>query len=97
MIGYATVGEDETGTVGLLALMYVAPTRWGRGVGSALMVGVRQALSDLGHSEAVLWVLEANRRARRFYEHDRWRAETATHDNDYGGTTLPALRYRANL
>jgi len=63
VIGYATVGGDLKSERGLLYLMYVRPGRWGTGAGRALRQGACDALLDLGHDEAVLWVLEAAARA----------------------------------
>lgn len=97
VIGYATVGPDVESNRGLLYLMYVAPERWGRGAGVALMAGARDALIELGHAEAALWVLEANERARRFYERDGWRVDGASQTNDYGGVELLAIRMARSL
>jgi ribosomal protein S18 acetylase RimI-like enzyme len=40
----------------------------GRGIGRVLLAEARAALSALGCRPAVLWVAEANARARRFYD-----------------------------
>jgi GNAT superfamily N-acetyltransferase len=44
----------------------------GTGVGRVLMADARTRLSDLGFTEAVLWVLTGNDRADRFYRADGW-------------------------
>jgi GNAT superfamily N-acetyltransferase len=94
VLGYATVGPDvQDASRGLLFLMYVLPEVWGRGAGGRLMAASEGALLDLGHRDAVLWVLEENARARRFYEHWGWRADGERSTDDYGGVSLPALRY----
>ncbi len=57
---------------GRLEAVYVDPLRWGRGIGDAL--------ADTAEAEAVvrgwlplhLWVLEANHRARQWYERRGW-------------------------
>ncbi len=93
VVGFATVGPDtEVASSGLLFLMYVAPGQWGRGSGRALMTASETALRELGYARAVLWVLEANIRARRFYEAAGWSADDARRIVEYG-TPLPALRY----
>jgi GNAT superfamily N-acetyltransferase len=96
VVGYATVGPDpeDDGPHGMLLMMYTLPDQWGGGAGPALMAASREALRGMCYAEAALWVLEANARARRFYERDGWREDGARRDDDYGGVTLSALRYR---
>jgi GNAT superfamily N-acetyltransferase len=53
---------------GQLRRLYVLPDRWGRGAGSALHDAASAALEGDGYRKAGLWVLEANARARHFYE-----------------------------
>ena len=72
--------------------LYVDPAVWGRGHGGALL---RQVVSALPPAAAlVLWVLEANERARSFYERHRFRADGALTTIEVGGVELPELRYR---
>jgi GNAT superfamily N-acetyltransferase len=97
MAGYAVVGPDDGSTDGLLFLMYVAPDRWGTGIGRALMQMSRAALVELGYRRAALWVLEANARARRFYEADGWRPDGQQGTDDYEGTLLRKLRMVTRL
>jgi GNAT superfamily N-acetyltransferase len=52
----------------------VHPDRWGRGLGSALVVTALRAMARRGTTVAELWCLEENLRARRLYEHLGWRA-----------------------
>ncbi|WP_051864524.1 GNAT family N-acetyltransferase [Streptosporangium roseum] len=61
----------------------------GTGVGRALM---DDALPHLG-PRAVLWVLEGNERARRFYEEAGWSADDVTRDAPMGGELTHQLRY----
>jgi RimJ/RimL family protein N-acetyltransferase len=97
LIGYATVGQDEQPDRGLLLLMYVLEEAWGTGVGRALLGAAHNALRELGYSAAVLWVLERNERARRFYEAAGWRADGERQTHDYGGAQLEAIRYAITL
>lgn len=97
MVGYATVGRDAETGMGLLYLMYVEPHNWQRGLGRALMIAARDALTELGHEVAVLWVLEQNARARRFYAADGWLPDGGERRIDYGGAELAAVRLRTNL
>jgi GNAT superfamily N-acetyltransferase len=86
-------------TVGELYAIYVSPGRWGTGAGRALMDAARAGLAADGYPEFRLWVLEANDRARRFYQ----RAGMAP-DGDRemyvprnSGTELPEVRYMGRL
>ncbi len=73
--GFATTGPSRDRDVRdareVLAL-YVDPDHWGSGVGRLLIDGARSRLGREGASEAVLWVLAGNERARRFYRADGW-------------------------
>lgn len=62
--------EVPTGLV--LARLYVAPDRWGAGIGSLLHDWALDAARQRGASGLNLWVLEANERARRMYERRGW-------------------------
>jgi GNAT superfamily N-acetyltransferase len=44
----------------------------GTGIGSVLYEAAWGAVAAMGYTEAGLWVLEANARARSFYEHRGW-------------------------
>ena len=63
------------GQVGEVYALYVIPDWWSTGTGRSLMCCAVAALSDAGYQRAVLWVLEANARARRFYERVGWVAD----------------------
>ena len=51
---------------------YLHPDAWGSGAASALIARCHEYLRDEGFSEAVLWVLRDNPRARVFYEKSGW-------------------------
>jgi GNAT superfamily N-acetyltransferase len=52
--------------------LHVLPEQWGHGIGSALHDGAIDPLAGGGYDTAWLWVLAANDRARRMYEHRGW-------------------------
>ena len=60
---------------GHLARLYVDPGEWGGGIGAALHDAAIDELRGNGCASASLWVLEANDRARRFYERRGWRPD----------------------
>ena len=93
--GFVRVGPPVDGApVGLIYLLYVRPEHWGKGCGKALMDWGLGQLSAMGMSEAILWVLEDNVRARTFYEASGWRAEGETSVETFGAARLASLRYR---
>lgn len=53
---------------GELYAIYVLPGHWNSGAGRALMDGVLALAAGQDYNDVSLWVLEANARARRFYE-----------------------------
>jgi GNAT superfamily N-acetyltransferase len=82
IVGFAGVGpaRDEPGTRGELYMINLAPTAWGRGIGTELLEQCVKDLSAFGHGEAILWVLRQNARARRFYQREGWTQEGDRHD-----------------
>lgn len=59
---------DLGDTVGELICIHSLQTGWGKGYGSAMMEYVLDQLKQEGYKSVILWVFEANTRARRFYE-----------------------------
>jgi ribosomal protein S18 acetylase RimI-like enzyme len=89
VVGFSYVGPSPDDGVRELYAIHVDPGHVGGGVGRLLMV---DALAHLGDS-AVLWVLEGNARARRFYERGGWFADGAARDEAIGGEMTHLLRY----
>jgi GNAT superfamily N-acetyltransferase len=58
--------------------LYVVPHAWARGIGRELHDQVLDRLRERGSPSCHLWVLEANDRARRFYERHGWRENGMT-------------------
>lgn len=74
------VAEHVSGPVGVAGIrfewldaLYVVPACWGAGVAPALHDGALEEVAALGATRCHLWVLEANARARRYYERRGWR------------------------
>ena len=89
--------DDREEPLGEVHGCYVDPAHWRKGVGSALMATAIERLTQAGHSEAVLWVLAGNSRARAFYEAHGWVADGAEKTYDLEGGRYPEVRYRRNL
>jgi GNAT superfamily N-acetyltransferase len=68
IVGFVSVGGSRSDDAeGELYAIYVHPDHWSTGVGRALMDAGEAKLRRLGHRNVVLWVLDANPRARRFH------------------------------
>jgi GNAT superfamily N-acetyltransferase len=98
VIAFVSVGAArELEGTGELYAIYALPEAWGSGAGPALMrVGV-DALRIAGYGEAILWVLEDNPRARRFYEREGWALDGGRKEDEFLGMKVPEVRYRITL
>ncbi|MFH9013194.1 GNAT family N-acetyltransferase [Streptomyces sp. NPDC017943] len=85
-------GDTLAGDAELYAL-YVHPSRLGRGTGRALLSASVARCAAAGHGRMFLWVLEENRRARRFYERAGFRADGAAESFEVDGVAVPEVRY----
>jgi ribosomal protein S18 acetylase RimI-like enzyme len=86
--------EDETRRE--LYAIYVLPRAWGTPAGAKLLRLALDAMRDRGEREGILWVLEDNPRARRFYEREGW-LEDGEGETQFMGVTVPIIRYRFPL
>lgn len=94
--GFSALGPArDVDAAGELYAIYVEPESWHQGVGRTLLAHSSERLAALGYSTAILWVLESNARAHRFYERAGWRADGgAKIESLPDGTTLREVRYR---
>jgi GNAT superfamily N-acetyltransferase len=101
VVGFAGVSrsrdEDSRPEIGEVTAIYLLPDYWDRGCGRALFDRAVETLKAAGFSEATLWVLDTNARARRFYEAAGWTPDGATKLDDRGAFTLHEVRYRGQL
>lgn len=75
-VGFATVSP------GWLRNFFVVPDEWGQGVAPAIHDEAVRLLDTMG-AGARLWVLEANERARRFYERNGWQPDGERGRSEY--------------
>lgn len=81
-----------------LQTFYSVPEVWGSGVNRGLAEAVHSALAGGPFDKAVLWVLSANPRARRFYESRGWRdTGVEVEEGLPGGITRPVSLYRRSI
>ncbi|HEV2592481.1 MAG TPA: GNAT family N-acetyltransferase [Gaiellaceae bacterium] len=94
VVGFASTGpsRDQQG-VGELYAIYVEPNAWSTGAGRALIVRSEAELAATW-SEATLWVLEENVRARRFYERAGWEHDGVRKLETFLETEVAEVRYR---
>jgi ribosomal protein S18 acetylase RimI-like enzyme len=101
LVGFVTCGAAEDATLpsscGQLFAIYVEPEVFGDGVGYALAAAAANELRARGYARAILWVLEQNARARRFYERQGWRADGTTHIDTRPDHVRHELRYAIDL
>jgi GNAT superfamily N-acetyltransferase len=86
-------GEEATGEVRVL---YVLPDWWGSDAGQRLLERAHRELAR-DFDEAILTVLRANARARRFYERNGWRLSQLLVEPHFGGRPTEVARYRRSL
>lgn len=103
VVGFSSFGPERerarghTGR-GEVWAFYLHPDDWGSGVANELMAHVETRLLAEGFETAVLWVLDDNPRARRFYERHGWAATGIGADfDDYCEVAVPEVEYRKHL
>jgi len=97
VVGFVCVGPSrDEDAVGELYAIYVLPDAWSTGAGRALIERAEKRLAR-EYEEATLWVLEANSRARQFYERAGWRRDGARKQYERWGVEAPEIRYRKRL
>jgi GNAT superfamily N-acetyltransferase len=97
VLGFTSVGpsRDEDG-LGELYAIYVDPGAWSTGAGRALLAAAEERLAS-EYASALLWVLEDNPRARRFYERGGWAPDGARKAEVRFGVRAPEVRYRKDF
>ena len=98
VVGFATVGASRDGDTeeAELYAIYLHPSCWDRGLGRALLQRAEESMSSSGFRKAVLWVLEGNERAERFYRAAGWQPDGRKVDQ-FQGAAVSELRYRKRL
>jgi ribosomal protein S18 acetylase RimI-like enzyme len=97
-VAFGPARHAEKTPVAEIYAIYVHPRFWNEGVGRSLFVHAMSRLTSLGWSEAVLWVLESNARARRFYEIAGWIVDGSSKTETLPGKIeLQEVCYRKTL
>ncbi len=94
VVGFVWIGDSrEAEDEGELFAIYVLPQSWGSAAGRELMAVGRDALRA-AYPTSILWVLEDNPRARRFYEREGWELDGGRKEEELLGATVVEVRYR---
>jgi len=88
--------DDDKPAAGEVGGIYLLEEFWDRGYGRAMMDFSIKILTDMGHTEILLWVLEDNTRARQFYEKCGF-AFDGTKKEIVIGKPLVEIRYVLNM
>lgn len=93
VVGFVYVCPNPEGLpgVGDLMALHVDPAHQGRGIGGRLHDAGLEILTRHGFSSFVLWVLEGNERAMRFYRRRGWKHD-GERVEDVGGFFLRFVR-----
>lgn len=95
--GFASVGachgDDDAGE---LYAIYLHPLCWDRGIGRALLEQAEESMRSSGFAQAILWVMEGNQRAERFYRAAGWERDGRKLDT-FQGAEVAELCYRKVL
>jgi GNAT superfamily N-acetyltransferase len=106
-VAVAVAGDDIVGVVEfddpwavtsdapMVEMLYVVPSAWGTGAAKQLLTSATDRMRECGHPFGRLRVVEAQVRARRFYEREGWRLEVETPPATNGFYAL--LYYRRHL
>jgi len=71
VIAFSSGGRERDADLffrGEIFTLYVTPSAQHRGVGTQLFITMLRRLADAEHTPVLVWVLEKNEGARRFYE-----------------------------
>ncbi|HSM45638.1 MAG TPA: GNAT family N-acetyltransferase, partial [Acidimicrobiia bacterium] len=77
--------------------IYVHPDQWGDGHGHDLLQAGEDTLLAKGFESGLLWVLDANQPARRFYERHGWTVGKPIRVEEIGGVQVTEVRYDKSL
>lgn len=101
IVGFLTLGaardtDLDVSCTGEIWGIYISPDYWRRGIGKKLTEEAETIFKNRKFNRIVLWVLESNQPARRFYEALGYSPDGETKYIDRG-TPLKAIRYAKNL
>ena len=100
VVGFASSGpsrDQDAAEAGEVFAIYVRPDLCGNGIGGTLLAHACADLAERGYRRAILWTLESNAAAQRFYERAGWRADGSKKRDVLDGFELDEVRYVIDL
>jgi L-amino acid N-acyltransferase YncA len=102
IVGFSALGPsrdpDAKSNTAEVSAIYVHPEKWKKGIGRALLSASLDEVRKREFDQVTLWVLEANQRARLFYESFGFTPDGAMKDDDHWKSfAVWEVRYRLNL
>lgn len=97
VVGFCHADDSDEEGWGEIFSIYVHPDHWGEGHGRDLLLAGESTLIAKGHERALLWVLEANERGRKFYERQGWIVGKPIRVEEIGGVQVTEVRYEKDL
>ena len=101
VVGFCGFGVSRTSGPGQgegeLFSLYLCEEWAGKGIGRALCAAALERMQARGARRGVLWVLEDNARARRFYDLAGWRADGARRQHPLADFEVSEVRYQIDL
>ncbi len=99
IIGTASICKsrwEQYSEYGEIVSIYFLPEYMGKGFGNHLLKRCIEELKRLGFDKILLWVLEDNIRARKFYEKNGFVCSDEYLNDNIGGKTLREVMYFYN-
>jgi L-amino acid N-acyltransferase YncA len=102
IVGFSALGPsrdaDANPNTAEVSAIYVHPEKWKKGIGRALLSASLDHVRKCEFDQLTLWVLEANQRARSFYESFGFIQDGAMKDDDHWKSfAVREVRCRLNL
>lgn len=100
IVGFTCIGKcrdsDVDHTYGEIWGIYLLPSCWRQGVGTELLLYDLSVLKNEGFNKVLLWVLEDNINARKFYEKYGFEYDGTKKELNFGNV-LSEIRYKRDL
>jgi len=101
VVGFCSIlpsrDADASSAIGEITAIYVDPSVWRSGTGSALVDAAVEAARLRSFSELTLWVLANNTHARAFYEALGFHSNGHTKTEEFPGFSSESVRYRRRV
>ena len=101
VVGWIAFGPSRDDDLELrcaeIEAIYVAPSFWRRGIGTALVNAAAERLHAEGYSAVALWVLRDNKSAQSFYVRSGFQTDGSAKVIEIGGAALTEVRLKGSI